>query len=118
MSDFSANRKYFEQENLPYFTFFSKSEKPVKAVIRHLPMNTPAEDVSDGLVDEGFDVIRVKQMTTTRRSTTGPTNVNLPLFLITLPRTPKSQDIFKLTSLCYIAVKVEVYKAQTGLTQC
>jgi hypothetical protein len=115
--EFRSTRN-LENQNLPYFTFFLKSEKPIKAVIRHLPINTPAEDISDGLVDVGFDVITVKQMTTTRRSTTGQSTVNLPLFLITLPRTPKSQEIFKLTSLCYIAVKVEAYKAQTGLTQC
>jgi hypothetical protein len=40
------------------------------------------------------------------------------LFLITLPRTAKSQDIFKLPSLCHISIKVEAYRAQTGLTQC
>jgi hypothetical protein len=38
------------------------------------------------------------------------------LFLITLPITTKSQEIFKLTGLCHIAIKVEAYKAQTGLT--
>jgi hypothetical protein len=40
------------------------------------------------------------------------------LILITLPKTSKSQDIFRLNSLCYIAIKVEAYKAQNGLTQC
>jgi hypothetical protein len=43
---------------------------------------------------------------------------NLPLFLITLPRSEKSLTIFKLTSLCYISIKVEAYKSQSGLTQC
>jgi hypothetical protein len=39
--------------------FFPKSEKPIKAVICHLPHNTPAEDISDGLVSLDFDVVRV-----------------------------------------------------------
>jgi hypothetical protein len=30
--------------------------------------NTLAEDISDGLVSLGYDVISIKQMTTTRRS--------------------------------------------------
>jgi hypothetical protein len=42
----------------------------------------------------------------------------LPLFLITLPRAEKSLEIFKLTGLCHIAVKVEAYRNQNGLTQC
>jgi hypothetical protein len=58
-------------------------------------------------------------MSATRRSPAeGTSTVNLPLFLITLPRTWKSLEIFKMTSLCHIAIRTEVYKAQTGLTQC
>jgi hypothetical protein len=48
----------------------TESQKPVKAVIRHLPINTPAQDISEGLENLGFDVVSVKQMTTTRRSQT------------------------------------------------
>jgi hypothetical protein len=44
----------------------SQNEKPIKVIIRHLPENTLAEDISDGLVSLGFDDINVKQMTTTR----------------------------------------------------
>jgi hypothetical protein len=117
MADYSAIRSHFESNNLHYYTFHAKSQKPIKAVIRHLPLSTPAEDILDGLVSLGFDVISVKQMSSTRRpSAEGTSVVNLPLFLVTLPRTPKYQEIFKLTGLCHIAIKVEAYKAQTGLT--
>jgi hypothetical protein len=48
----------------------------------------------------GFNVISVKQMTTHRRSSAErTTTVSLPLFLITLPRTTKSQEMFNLTSI-------------------
>jgi hypothetical protein len=40
------------------------------------------------------------------------------LFLITLPRTAKSQEIFKLQYFCHISIRVEAYRAQSGLTQC
>jgi hypothetical protein len=57
----------------------------MKAVIRNLPHKTPAEDIFDGLVSIGFDVINVKHMTTTRRSPPeGSKTINLPLFLITI----------------------------------
>jgi hypothetical protein len=36
-----------------------------------------------------------------------PKKSNLPLFLLTLPRTEKSQDVFKLTGLCHISIRVE-----------
>jgi hypothetical protein len=87
LADFQSVKSYFNQRQFSYFSFFPKSEKPIKVVIRHLPINTPAEDISDGLVSLGFDVISVKQMTTTRRSSPDdPKTTNLPLFLITVPR--------------------------------
>jgi hypothetical protein len=94
-----------------HFTpFFPKSLKPVKAVLRRLPLNTLAEDISDGLINLGFDVVSVKQMTTRRLSSEGTRN--LPLFLITRPRTAKSQAILKLNSLCHISIRVETNRAE------
>jgi hypothetical protein len=49
MADYSAIRAYFDSNALHYFTFHPKSEKHVKAVIRRLPNDTPAEDISSGL---------------------------------------------------------------------
>jgi hypothetical protein len=118
MEDVSTIRKYLEDKNLSYFTFFHKSEKHIKGVIRHLPLNTPAKDISNGLTDLGFDIISVKQMTSTRKSPSeGSLPRNLPLFLITLPRTAKSQEIFRLRALCHITIGVHTYRAQNGLTQ-
>jgi hypothetical protein len=102
-----------------YTSPYPKSQNPMNVVIWHLPVSAAAEDYSDGLVNLGFDVISVKQMSTTRRSPAeGTTTVNIPLCLITLPRASKSQEIFKLTSLCHVAIRVEAHKAQTGSTQC
>jgi hypothetical protein len=108
MADFQSVKSHFATNNLSCYTFYPKSEKPMKAVIRHLPYNTPAEDISDGLLSLGFDVISVKQMTATRRAPSeGSKTINPPLFLITLPRTVKSQELFQLPSLCHIAIRVE-----------
>jgi hypothetical protein len=119
MSDFQSVKLHIDSQNLSYFSFFSKPEKPINSVIRHLPHNTPTEDTSDGLVSLGFDVVSVKQMTATRRSPPEESKIiNLPLFLVTLPRRAKSKEIFRLSSLCHIAIRVEAYKAQNALTQC
>jgi hypothetical protein len=119
MADFQSVISYFDSRNLSYFSFYPKSQKPIKAVIRHLPQNAPAENISDGLMSLGFDVINVKQMTTSRRSPPEQSKIiTLPLFLVTLTRTPKSQEIFRLPSLCHIAIRVEAYRSQNSLTQC
>jgi hypothetical protein len=77
MEDFSAIMKHLVSTNLSYFTYFPKSEKPIKAVIRHLPSNTPAQDICNGLMDLSFDIISVKQMSSIRRS--GNSNPKPPL---------------------------------------
>jgi hypothetical protein len=119
MVNFLVVKSHFETNSLSYFTFYPKSEKSIKAVIHHLPQNTPVEDICDGLVSLGFDVISVKQTTTTRRSPLEESKNNKPaLFLVTLPRTAKSEEIFHLPSLCHIAIRVEAYRAQCALTQC
>jgi hypothetical protein len=119
MSDFQSDKSHFDSNNLSYYTFYLKSDNPMKAVICHLPHNNPVEDISDGLVCFGFEVISFKQVIATRRSPHERLKtINLPLFLITLPRTAKSQEIFQLPSLCYIANRVEACRAQNGLTQC
>jgi hypothetical protein len=119
LADFHSVRSHFDGQHLAYYTFIPKSEKPIQAVIRQLPINTPAEDISDGLVSLGFDVVSVKQMISTRRSSPEDPNIsNLPLFLVTLPRTAKSQEIFRLPNFCHIAIRVEAYRAQSSLTQC
>jgi hypothetical protein len=60
MADFSAIQQYLTSKNLHYFTFFPKSQKPIKAVIRHLPGNTPAAEIYEGLVELGFDIVSNK----------------------------------------------------------
>jgi hypothetical protein len=51
MADFSAIKSFL----LSYCTFFPKSQKLIKAVIRHLPTNTPTEEMYEALVEHGFN---------------------------------------------------------------
>jgi hypothetical protein len=116
LAEIDAVRSYFSNNNISHY-FFPKSHKPIKTVIRQLPPNTPAEDISDGQVTLGFDVVSTKQMTTARGSPSDEKTRYFPLFLITLPSTANSQEIFKLQSLCHISIWVGVYRTQSGLTQ-
>jgi hypothetical protein len=116
---FSAIRSHFESTNLKHFTSYPKSQKRMKVVLWQLPVSAPAEDFSDGLVNHGFGDTGVKQMYATHRSPVeGTTTVNIRFFLTTVPSTAKSQETLKLTSLCHIAIRVEVDRAQTGLAHC
>jgi hypothetical protein len=119
MGDYKTIQNLLSQKGLPFFTFYTKGNKPVKAVIRHLPNNTSSEDITVALQELGYEVISVKQITAKRPSPEEEvTLVFLPLFLITLVRNQKSLDIFKVSSFCNIIVEVEAYKFKSGLAQC
>jgi hypothetical protein len=111
MVDYNAIQEFRTEKNLHFFTFYTKADKPVKAFIRHLPGNISAENITVGL---DYDVASVKQMTAKRPTPEG----EVPLFLVTLARHKKSLEIFKLTTICNIVLKVEAYRSQNGLTQC
>jgi hypothetical protein len=115
MADYKTIQNLLSQKGLPFFTLYTKGDKAVKAVISHLPNNTSSEDITVALQELGYEVISDKQMTAKRSSPEGEVNlVSLPLFLITLVRNQKSLDIFKISSLCNIIVKVEAYKSKSG----
>jgi hypothetical protein len=61
--DSSAIPAHFCNTRIHYFTFHPKSGTLIKTVIRHLSVNTPAEDVSSGLEEVCLMVISVKQVT-------------------------------------------------------
>jgi hypothetical protein len=61
-------KSYPAKNNRHNFTFSPNSEKLIKAIIHHLPLDTPAEVISNSLEDLGFNVINMKQTTATRRT--------------------------------------------------
>jgi hypothetical protein len=118
MVDYSAMKSYPEENNLQYVTFPPNSEKSVKSQICHLHPDTPAEVVSNNLEALGFNIINVRQLTTSRRAQNGQIHVeSLPLFLVTLTRNVTFQEIFKLNRHNHMIIKVQYYRAQNGFTQ-
>jgi hypothetical protein len=106
MADSSAMKTYMEKNNLHCFTFSPNSEKPIKAVIRLLPPDTPAEDISNSLEDLGLNVINGRQIMANRKAPHGHAYVEThPLLLVTLIRNLNSQETFKLNSPNHISLR-------------
>jgi hypothetical protein len=80
MADYLAMKSYLEKNNLHYFIFFPNSEKPIKAIIHHLPPDMPAEVISNSLEDLGFNVIKARQVTATRTAPNGQPTWNPSLY--------------------------------------
>ncbi|GFT87455.1 PRE_C2HC domain-containing protein [Trichonephila clavipes] len=80
-------------------------------VIKGLPKKAKPEDIHNDLIDLGFTVDRVSQLTGKI------TNQLLPVFLVSLPRNMTNATIFKLDKLSYLNVSEEGYDSK-GVTQC
>jgi hypothetical protein len=119
MMDYNTAQILRTEKNIHFFTIYTKADKPDKAVIRHLPGNALAEDITVALQDVDYDVISVKQMTTNRSILEGGvTHTSLPLFLVTLATNPKAPENFKLATLCNIALNIEAYRSRNGIIHC
>jgi hypothetical protein len=80
-ADYSAVIRHFEAKNVPFFQYHPKALRPVKATIRQLAGDTPAEDISNELVALGFSFISMRQMTSSKQHRLGCSQlINLPLF--------------------------------------
>jgi hypothetical protein len=60
---YKSIHRFLTENNLNSFTFYTKADKTVKAVIRHLSGNISAEDIGVAVQEISYDVISVKQMT-------------------------------------------------------
>ncbi|GFX57382.1 nucleic-acid-binding protein from transposon X-element [Trichonephila clavipes] len=109
---FDNLNKFLEQQaNFQFYSITPKHLRPIKVVMKGLPKNTLTNEIKDDLLDLGFTVDRVSQLT--GRITNEP----LPVFLITLPRNIQNAKIFKVTKIANMTVTIEGYESK-GITQC
>jgi hypothetical protein len=87
MVHYNATQRFRTENNLHFFTFYTKADKPVEVLIKHFPGNISAENITVTLKDMKYDVINVKEMTAKRATLEGVvTHTSLPLFTVTLAR--------------------------------
>jgi hypothetical protein len=88
MGDYNTIQKFLTEKNLHFFTFYTEAGKLVKAVIRHLPSNTSAEEITRAFqeIDKTDDC----QMSHCRRGGGEGGAIHASL-LVTLARSQKVQ---------------------------
>ncbi|GFX43507.1 nucleic-acid-binding protein from transposon X-element [Trichonephila clavipes] len=104
--------KFLESDkDFEFFCIKPKLDKPIKVVIKGLPIYTKTQEIHSDLEEEGFTVEKVSQFISKKHR--GP----LPFFLITLPRNASNSKIFDIKTLGYLQVRVEGFLVR-GITQC
>ncbi|GFX21647.1 nucleic-acid-binding protein from transposon X-element [Trichonephila clavipes] len=100
-----------EDLKYPFYTFTPKHERPIKVVIKGLPRSTKTAEIHSDLLDLGFTLNKVTQLTG------NITKQLLPVFIISLPRNTFNENIFHLKTLGYLSVTVEGFESR-GVIQC
>ncbi|GFX77167.1 uncharacterized protein TNCV_1679501 [Trichonephila clavipes] len=99
-----------EDREFEFYVFKPKETKPIKVVVKGLPGCTKPNEIVSDLEDQGYTVSSVNQLISKR------TKLELPFFLITMPRNEFNLTVFDLTHLGYMQVKIEGYSVR-GITQ-
>lgn len=86
--------------------------KPIKIVIRGLPIDVTEEEIKLDLESRNFQIIAVHQLTKRK------TGNKMPLYQVQLPNTTQSKEIFKINKMFNMIIGIENYRSPFKTTQC
>lgn len=112
--DFRKTKKHLDEKQIEHHTFQLQSDKPLRVVLKNIPKETSEEEIDNALTHEGFTISKVKQMHRFHDGARKP----LPSFIVTMPKNDKNKEIFDLTYLLQLKIKVESYRGRNRVTQC
>ncbi|GFT01575.1 nucleic-acid-binding protein from transposon X-element [Trichonephila clavipes] len=88
------------------------ADRPIKVVIKGLPVKTDVAEIESDLISQGFEVEKVAQLR--KVSTKEP----LPIFMVEVHRNEKAELIHDVKTVCYLCVTVDPFRKKPGATQC
>lgn len=103
---------FLKDENAEYHTYQLREDKPLRIVIRNLHPSTPIKIIKEELEVRLFEVRQVTNVL--HKVNKNP----LPLFFVDLEPTPKSKEIFELSSLFHTKIKIEEPYKSKVISQC
>ncbi|GFW42970.1 probable RNA-directed DNA polymerase from transposon X-element [Trichonephila clavipes] len=105
-------QKYISDKKLRSHTFEMAHNKQLKVVLRGLPTDFNQEELMTELHTFGFQPNHISLLRNRK------TNTNMPLFLVTLPKSPESRGIFNIKTIGFFRVAVEPLNKSTMPPQC
>ncbi|GFW68456.1 nucleic-acid-binding protein from transposon X-element [Trichonephila clavipes] len=103
---------HLENIRAQHYVIKRLADRPIKVVLKGLPVKTDAADIEDDLKSQGFEVEKVAQLR--KFSTKEP----LPIFMVEVRRNEKAELIHDVKTVCYLSVTVEPFRKKPGATQC
>ncbi|GFW69114.1 nucleic-acid-binding protein from transposon X-element [Trichonephila clavipes] len=94
-------RSFIDHEKLESYTYQLNAEKELKVVIRGMPSDMPPQQIIEGLSELGLTINDCHVMINRK------TGLPMPLFLLSLPKNEPNKDVYNITELCYMKIKIE-----------
>ncbi|GFT59464.1 nucleic-acid-binding protein from transposon X-element [Trichonephila clavipes] len=105
-------RSFIDREKLESYTYQLNEEKELKVVIRGMPSDMPPQQIIEGLTELGLTINDCHVMINRK------TGLPIPLFLLSLPKNESNKDVYNVTEICYMKIKIEPLDKKKGPAQC
>ncbi|GBN71385.1 hypothetical protein AVEN_149359-1 [Araneus ventricosus] len=106
LEQYNKVQSHLKQQGYDYYLVRPRDKKPLKVVVKGLPLEHNPERVKNYLTEIGFSVIRVTRLSQFR------TRKPLPFLLIDLNNTPNAKDIYKIVKINRIDISFEEYRGR------
>ncbi|CAG9822598.1 unnamed protein product [Phaedon cochleariae] len=107
---FRALTRLLDNKKYPFHTYQLPDEKSLRVVLRNVSEHIEPDDISEELTERGFEVTSVHRMK--RRDGTA-----MPIVLVLLPKTEKNREIYDITRLVGLTIKVEPQRPKAQMWQ-
>lgn len=102
------------EQKIFYYTYSLPADRPIKVIIKKLPNTTRPEAIREELLDRGFSVESVIQFKKRKEGEL----VNIPTYLVSLARNEMSKNIYNITRLQRMVVRIEEYRGRNTPIMC
>lgn len=109
-NDFRKLRKLLEGKNVQAHTFCLPEEKPLKLVLRGIPLEIAKEEVENELKERGFPIISTYRMKRFKEE--------MPLILVNAEKGDQGKKIFDIKEVAGMRIKVEPKRKPVSSAQC
>ncbi|GFX21462.1 uncharacterized protein TNCV_1398761 [Trichonephila clavipes] len=97
-----------EAKKAEHYIIDRLDNRPIKVVIKGLPVDTDVADIEADLVQKGFAIEKVAQLR--KFSTKAP----LPIYMVEVRRTETAQNKYDVKNVCYVCVTIDPFRRKPG----
>ncbi|GBN97492.1 Nucleic-acid-binding protein from transposon X-element [Araneus ventricosus] len=104
--------KYLNENDKEYILSERQEDRPLKIVIKNLPITHSTDLIKKDLESKNFKIIRISQLKNFKTKTPHP------IFLVEMAKTENFKNIYNIKTVNFLNVKIETYRKTNKATMC